>query len=120
MSTADLADDEHVRLREMVVEVPHPERGEFLNVGCPIKLSDSPPVVRRSPLLGEHTDELLSELLGYDQGRIDEARAAGGVLAGAEAARLGGGRGGLTNGASRRRPVPPPSRGSGVDGRRRY
>ena len=77
MSTADLADDEHVRLREMVVDVPHPERGEFLNVGCPIKLSDSPPVVRRSPLLGEHTDELLSELLGYDQGRIDEARAAG-------------------------------------------
>ena len=34
-------------------------------------------MVRRSPLLGEHTDELLSEILGYDQGRIDEARAAG-------------------------------------------
>ena len=77
MSTADLADDEHVRLREMAVDVPHPERGEFLNVGCPIKLSDSPPEVRRSPLLGEHTDELLSEILGYDQGRIDEARTAG-------------------------------------------
>ena len=77
MSTADLVDDEHVRLREMVVEVPHPERGDFLNVGCPIKLSDSPPEIRRSPLLGEHTDELLSEILGYDQGRIDEARAAG-------------------------------------------
>ena len=77
MSTADLAVDEHVRLREMVVDVPHPERGTFLNVGCPIKLSDSPPEVRPSPLLGEHTDELLSEILGYDQGRIDEARAAG-------------------------------------------
>ena len=77
MSTADLAVDEHVRLREMVVDVPHPERGTFLNVGCPIKLSDSPPEVRPSPLLGEHTDELLGEILGYDQGRIDEARAAG-------------------------------------------
>ena len=77
MSTADLAVDEHVRLREMVVDVPHPERGTFLNVGCPIKLSDSPPEVRPSPLLGEHTDELLGEILGYDQGRIDELRAAG-------------------------------------------
>ena len=77
MSTEDLVDDEHVRLREMVVEVPHPGRGAFLNVGCPIKLSDSPPEVRRSPLLGEHTDELLREILGYDPGRIDELRAAG-------------------------------------------
>ena len=77
MSTADLVDDEHVRLREMIVPLPHPERGEFLNVGCPIKLSDSPAEVRRPPLLGEHTDELLGELLGYDAERIAALRAAG-------------------------------------------
>ena len=77
MSTADLVDDEHVRLREMIVPVPHPERGEFLNVGCPIKLSDSPAEVGRSPLLGEHTDELLGEVLGYDPERIEALRAAG-------------------------------------------
>jgi len=77
MSTKDLVGDEHVKLREMILPVPHPERGEFLNVGCPIKLSDSPVEVRRSPLLGEHTDEILREVLGYEQARIAELHEAG-------------------------------------------
>jgi formyl-CoA transferase len=77
MSTKDLANDEHVKLREMVVEVPHPERGAFLNVGCPIKLSDSPVEVARPPLLGEHTDEILRDLLGYDEEHIEHLRDAG-------------------------------------------
>jgi formyl-CoA transferase len=45
-----------------VVEVDHPIRGKYLTVGNPIKMSDSETVVTRSPLLGEHTDEILSEL----------------------------------------------------------
>jgi len=44
--------------------VDHPKRGKYLTVGNPIKLSDSPTEVTRSPLLGEHTDEVLAEL-GY-------------------------------------------------------
>jgi formyl-CoA transferase len=44
--------------------VDHPKRGKYLTVGNPIKLSDSPTDVTRSPLLGEHTDEVLAEL-GY-------------------------------------------------------
>ena len=87
MSTADLVDDEHVRLREMVVELPHPERGGFLNVGCPIKLSDSPAEAFRSPLLGEHTDELLGEVLGYDAQRVEALRAAGAFTRAAPASR---------------------------------
>jgi len=47
-----------------IVEVDHPKRGKYLTVGNPIKMSDSPTVVTRSPLLGEHTDEVLAEL-GY-------------------------------------------------------
>ena len=47
-----------------IVEVDHPQRGKYLTVGNPIKMSDSPTVVTRSPLLGEHTDEILAEL-GY-------------------------------------------------------
>ncbi len=77
MSTRDLAHDEHVRLREMMVGVDHPERGPWYNVGCPIKLSDSPVEIRRSPLLGEHTDEVLSEVLGYGADEIAQLRRAG-------------------------------------------
>ena len=65
MSTQDLVNDEQVRLREMMVELEHPERGRWLNVGMPIKLSDSQVNIERSPLLGEHTEQILSEVLGY-------------------------------------------------------
>jgi formyl-CoA transferase len=77
MSTKDLANDNHVKLREMYVELDHPERGKWYNLGCPIKLSDSPVEVTRSPLLGEHTDEILGEVLGYDAGQIDQFKDAG-------------------------------------------
>jgi formyl-CoA transferase len=77
MSTHDLANDEHVKLREMYVELDHPERGTWYNLGCPIKLSDSPVDVERSPLLGEHTDEILGQVLGYDDGKIGALKDAG-------------------------------------------
>jgi formyl-CoA transferase len=77
MSTQDLANDEHVRGRDMWVELDHPQRGRWFNVGMPIKLSASPARIRRSPLLGEHTDEILREVLGYDDARISALRQAG-------------------------------------------
>ena len=77
MSTTDLANDEHVKLREMYLELDHPERGKWYNLGCPIKLSDSPVEVTRSPLLGEHTDEILGDVLGYDTNAIDDLKEAG-------------------------------------------
>src|SRR5881398_50090 len=77
MSTQDLANDEHVHGRDMWVELDHPQRGKWWNVGMPIKLSASPAVIRRSPTLGEHTDEVLKEVLGYDQARINSLRSAG-------------------------------------------
>lgn len=77
MSTEDLANDEHIRGRDMYVELDHPQRGKWYNVGMPIKLSASPAVIKRSPLLGEHTDEVLKEVLGYDAGQIDKLKTAG-------------------------------------------
>ena len=77
MSTHDLANDEHVRLRDMYVELDHPQRGAWHNVGMPIKLSDSPVQIERSPLLGEHTDEILREVLGYADAEIAAMREAG-------------------------------------------
>jgi len=64
LSMEELAHEPSLRKTGTVVEVDHPTRGKYLTVGNPIKLSDSPTEVKRSPLLGEHTDEVLKEL-GY-------------------------------------------------------
>jgi formyl-CoA transferase len=77
MSTEDLANDEHVRGREMYVELDHPQRGKWWNVGMPIKLSASPAKIERSPTLGEHTDEILTQVLGYDASRVAKLKEAG-------------------------------------------
>ena len=50
-------------------------------MGNPVKLSDSPPDVRRSPLLGEHTDEILRKVLGYSDKEIAEIKASGALSA---------------------------------------
>lgn len=73
LSMKEIAEDPSLRATGTIVEVDHPERGTYLTVGNPIKLSDSPTEVRRSPLLGEHTDELLSGL-GYSAEQIAHLR----------------------------------------------
>jgi formyl-CoA transferase len=65
LSMKEIAEDEGLRATGTIVEVDHPERGKYLTVGCPVKLSDSPVEVTRSPLLGEHTSEVLQSVLGY-------------------------------------------------------
>ena len=79
LSMKELAEEPSLRATGTVVEVDHPDRGRYLSVGCPIKLSDSPAEVTRSPLLGEHTDEILADLLGLDAQAIAAARADGAV-----------------------------------------
>jgi formyl-CoA transferase len=77
MSTEDLANDEHIRGREMWVELDHPQRGKWFNVGMPIKLSASPAKIERSPTLGEHTDDVLKSVLGYDEAKVATLKGAG-------------------------------------------
>ena len=77
MSTEDLANDEHVRGRDMYVELDHPQRGKWFNIGMPIKLSASKAKIDRSPTLGEHTDEILKEVLGLTDAEIAAKKAAG-------------------------------------------
>lgn len=74
LDTSDLVDDEHLKVRQMIVDVPHPQRGTFKTVGCPLKLSDSPVDVTSSPLLSEHTEEVLRELMGYDKETVEQLR----------------------------------------------
>ena len=67
-----------VKAREMLVECEHPVAGKVRMVGAPVKLSDTPGSVREpAPLLGQHTDEVLRECLGLDDGEIARLRAAG-------------------------------------------
>jgi formyl-CoA transferase len=61
----EIADDPALRASASVVEVQHKERGTYLTVGSPIKFSEFTPDITASPLLGEHTDNVLYEL-GYD------------------------------------------------------
>jgi len=75
LSMKEIAEEPSLRKTGTVVEVDHPTRGKYLTVGNPIKLSDSPTEVKRSPLLGEHTDEIMKEL-GYSDAEIKELHAA--------------------------------------------
>jgi len=74
LSMEELAREPSLRKTGTIVEVDHPRRGKYLTVGNPIKMSDSPTEVRRSPLLGEHTDEVLKEI-GYGAAEVAELRA---------------------------------------------
>ena len=79
LSMKELAEEPSLRESGIVVEVDHPTRGPHLTIGNPIKLSDSPADIRRSPLLGEHTDEILHEVLGMTPDEIAAAKADGAV-----------------------------------------
>ena len=79
LSMQELAQEPSLRNSKTIVEVEHPERGKYLSVGCPIKLSDSEVEVARSPLLGEHTDEVLREVLGYSEAEVADIKSAGAV-----------------------------------------
>jgi formyl-CoA transferase len=77
LSMKELAEDKSLRATGTVVEVDHPTRGKYISVGNPIKLSDSPSDVQRSPLLGEHTDEILRQVLGFSDHQVKEIHDSG-------------------------------------------
>jgi len=79
LSMKELAEEKSLRETGTVVEVDHPKRGKYLSVGNPIKLSASPSDVVRSPLLGEHTDEIMRQVLRYDEKRVADVKASGAV-----------------------------------------
>jgi formyl-CoA transferase len=80
LSMKEIAEDTSLRQTGTVVEVDHPTRGKYLTVGNPVKMSDSITEVKRSPLLGEHTEEIL-KLLGYSGRDLDDIKTSGAITA---------------------------------------
>jgi len=70
LDTAEVLADPHLRERGTIRELDHPTRGRFATILSPVRLSDSPIAPSRAPLLGEHSDDILS-LAGYS---VDEVR----------------------------------------------
>lgn len=71
LDIGQVCQSEHIRMREMVVEIDHAIAGRVKIPGNPVKMSETPPqVVGSAPLLGEHTDDILKRYLHYDEGAI--------------------------------------------------
>ena len=81
LSMKEIAEEPSLRKTGTVVEVDHPTRGKYLTVGNPIKMSDSISEVKRSPLLGEHTDEILKDVLKLSAKDIAEIKNSGALSA---------------------------------------
>ena len=77
LSMKEISEEPSLRESGTIVEVDHPERGPYLSVGCPVKLSDNDVVVERSPLLGEHSEEILGAVLGYSAEEIASLKDSG-------------------------------------------
>ncbi len=73
--TGEVLADPHLRAREMIVDLDYGRRGTYQTFGCPIKLSQSPADITRPPQLGEHTAEILGNLLGLEESDIAELQA---------------------------------------------
>jgi crotonobetainyl-CoA:carnitine CoA-transferase CaiB-like acyl-CoA transferase len=77
-SVAQALDEPQVKARNMLVNIPHPLKADFVTVGSPIKMSGTPvEYLRPAPMLGEHTDEVLKRQLGLDDERLAELKARG-------------------------------------------
>jgi formyl-CoA transferase len=79
LDSGEVLANEHLRGRGMVVDLEHPDRGRFPMLGNPVRLSDSPTDVRRAPLLGEHTAEVLGGLLGLSAEELAQLKKDGAI-----------------------------------------
>ena len=73
--TGEVLADPHLKAREMIVDLEYGERGTYQTVGNPVKLSASPAALTRPPELGEHTGEVLSDVLGVSAADVARLKA---------------------------------------------
>jgi formyl-CoA transferase len=75
--TEEVMHDPHLLERGMLTEVQHPVVGSFVMPGCPVRLEDSPVQVTAAPLLGQHNEEVYTEILGYTPTQVQQLRERG-------------------------------------------
>ena len=77
-NVGEAVEDEHVKAREMIVELDQPQYGKVRVAGCPIKFSETPiKTFTPAPLLGQNNEEILTNLLGYTKPQIEELKKEG-------------------------------------------
>jgi formyl-CoA transferase len=74
LDSAEVLADPHLRQRGFITDLEHPRRGVYPMPGNPVRLSDSPTEVVRSPLLGEHNAEVYGKLLGVGSAELETLR----------------------------------------------
>ncbi|MED1468972.1 CoA transferase [Bacillus salipaludis] len=73
LTIGDVCEDEHTKAREMLIQVDHPVAGKMKIPGNPVKLSQTPAVIKEaSPILGEHTGQVLKDVLKWDWKRLQD------------------------------------------------
>ena len=80
IGATEVLENEHLIARDMIVEVEDPVRGDYRMIGIPVKLSDDPNVVTRAPRYSEHTDQILTTILGCSEEEVAEMRNRGVVV----------------------------------------
>ena len=77
MDSGDVYNNDHLKARNMIIELDHPQRGKMTLLGAPFHLSDSPPVYKCPPLLGQDTEDVLHDELGMSSEEVAALREKG-------------------------------------------
>lgn len=77
LNANEIVANEHLIERDMIVDVEDSVRGDYRMIGCPVKLEKSPVTVTTAPRFSEHTDSILTEMLGVDADELPKLREQG-------------------------------------------
>jgi formyl-CoA transferase len=77
LDTGEVLDDPHLNARGAITTIDHPTRGRFRLPNCPVRLSDSEAVTTAPPLAGQHTAEILGEVLGLSKDDVADLQRRG-------------------------------------------
>lgn len=77
--TGEILDDPHLNARGQIDTIDHPTRGRFRLPACPVRLSAFPAPTTAPPLVGEHTADILNEVLGLSKDEVTDLHTRGAI-----------------------------------------